>query len=385
MPLKSPIQYRLIVHRNESRILVQFPNIQKLNEQIRKVKDARWSSTYQAWHIPDTTANREKCGILPSSVNTLNSCTNINTKVTIADISSNKYNRYTRLSLDNKKAFIDFTHKLQLKKYSASTIKTYQYEFLQLLHKLNTISAASLETEHIKRYLLWCVNEGYKENTLHSRINALKFYYEQVLRKEKIFFEIPRPKKPILLPKVLGETEVGRLFKAVTNLKHKAILFTAYSAGLRVSEVVKLKLTDIDSSRMQIRVEQAKGKKDRYVNLSVLLLDILRAYLKSCKLKPTTFLFEGELPGYPYSTRSAQLLFHYAKEKAGIKKEVSFHSLRHSFATHMLEKGIDIRYIKDLLGHFSIKTTERYLHVKKETLINIVSPLDDLWKRGLLD
>ena len=170
------------------------------------------------------------------------------------------------------------------------------------------------------------------------------------------------------------------MFGAVNNLKHKAILFTAYSAGLRVSEVVGLKQTDIDSMRMQIHIENAKGKKDRYVGLSVLLLDVLRAYLKQIKPRPQKYVFEGDTPGQPYTSRSAQLVFQQAKEKGGIHKEVSFHSLRHSFATHLLEKGIDIRYIKDILGHFSIKTTERYLHVKKEDLITIVNPLDELYK-----
>jgi site-specific recombinase XerD len=133
---------------------------------------------------------------------------------------------------------------------------------------------------------------------------------------------------------------------------------------------------------MQIFVENAKGKKDRYVNLSILLLDVLRAYLKKTDPRPRVYLFEGEVAGQPYSSRSAQLLFQRAREMAGIKKNVSFHSLRHSFATHLLEKGIDIRYIKDLLGHFSIKTTERYLHVRREELINIINPLDELY-RGL--
>jgi site-specific recombinase XerD len=224
-----------------------------------------------------------------------------------------------------------------------------------------------------------------KENTLHSRINALKFYYEQVLKREKFFWEIPRPKKQFILPKVLGEDEVAKQFNALGNLKHKAMLFAAYSAGLRVSEIVALKIRDIDSSRMQIRIENAKGKKDRYVNLSPVLLDVLRAYIRTYKPKPKKFLFESQQTGEAYPTRTIQRIFYLAKEKAYIGKTVGIHSLRHSFATHMLEKGIDIRYIKDLLGHFSIKTTERYLHVKREQLVNIISPLDDLWRSGKID
>ena len=223
------------------------------------------------------------------------------------------------------------------------------------------------------------------ENTLHSKINALKFYYEQVLGREKFFWEIPRPKKPLLLPKPLNEIEISKLFNALANKKHKAMLFTAYSAGLRVSEVVNLKITDIDSQRMQIFIERAKGKKDRYVNLSPLLLDILRKYLLTYQPRPVTYLFESEQTNGAYPTQTVQQIFYNAKNKAGIKKEVGIHSLRHSFATHLLDKGTDIKYIKDLLGHFNIKTTERYLHVSKKQLINIVSPFDDLWQKQKID
>jgi integrase/recombinase XerD len=254
--------------------------------------------------------------------------------------------------------------------------------FFQILGK---ISAESLTTDDVKSYLLKCLNQGLKENTLHSRINALKFYYEQVLKRDKFFVDIPRPKKAQQLPNVLGENEITRLFNAVTNKKHKAILFMAYSAGLRVSEVINMKLKHIDSDRMQIFVERSKGKKDRYVNLSPILLDVLRKYIQLAEPKPTEYLFEGQFPGSIYSARSAQNIFHMARKAAGIKKDVTFHSLRHSFATHILEKGIDIRYIKDILGHFNIKTTERYLHVKRDQLINIISPLDDIWKKGNIE
>jgi integrase/recombinase XerD len=280
----------------------------------------------------------------------------------------------------NKEELRRFLQMLSLKGYSPSTIRTYSNEFLQLLQVLGNTKVQSLQPEHIRRYLLFCISRGLSENTIHSRLNALKFYFEQVLRREKFFFEIPRPKKPSQLPKVLNERELERMFNLVRNLKHKAILFTAYSAGLRVSEVVNLKLADIDSRRMQIRVERAKGKKDRYVGLGRLLLDVLRAYVAQASPKPIKYLFEGEIPGRPYTVRSAQLVFQRAKEKAGIGKEIGFHSLRHSFATHLLEKGIDIRYIKDLLGHFSIKTTERYLHVANEKLISFINPLDELYK-----
>jgi len=275
---------------------------------------------------------------------------------------------------------------LKLKAYSPSTIKTYLNEMSQFLALLKDIPADDLKPGHLKRYLVFCFEKlQLKENTLHSRINALKFYYEQVLKREKFFWEIPRPKKPILLPKLLNENELARLFNALSNKKHKAMLFTGYSAGLRVSEIVTLRLADIDSQRMQIFISQAKGKKDRYVNLSPVLLDILRMYIKESNPRPAEYLFESEQTKTAYPIRTVQQIFTNAKQKAGIRKEIGVHSLRHSFATHLLDKGTDIRYIKDLLGHFSIKTTERYLHVSKKQLVNIVSPFDDLWRKKEID
>ncbi len=275
---------------------------------------------------------------------------------------------------------------LILKSYSESTRRTYLNEMAQLLKILGKVPAEKLTVADVKRYLAYCHEQlKLSENTLHSRINALKFYYEQLLKREKFFWEIPRPKRPFLLPRLLNQTELSGLFNALTNKKHKAMLFTAYSAGLRVSEIVNLKISHIDSGRMQILVSCAKGKKDRYVNLSPILLDILRAYISNSKPRPTVYLFESEQTGTAYPTRTVQQIFSNAKSRAGIKKEVGMHSLRHSFATHLLEKGTDIRYIKDLLGHFDIKTTERYLHVSKKSLVNIVSPLDDLWKEGNIE
>ncbi len=285
------------------------------------------------------------------------------------------------LSEENKMALDNFRQLLILKSYSPSTIKTYTNEFSQFLQAIKTTNAQSFTTERIRRYLQYCFEALHlKENTLHSRVNALKFYYEQVLKQEKFFWEIPRAKRPLILPKLLNETELTNLFNALGNKKHKAMLFTAYSAGLRVSEIVNLKIADIDSRRMQIFIERAKGKKDRYVNLSPVLLDILRRYLLEYRPRPVVYLFESEQTGGAYPTRTVQQIFSNAKAKARISKNVGVHSLRHSFATHLLDKGTDIKYIKDLLGHFSLKTTERYLHVSKQKLVNIVSPFDDLFK-----
>lgn len=275
---------------------------------------------------------------------------------------------------------------LVVKAYSPNTIKTYLTEMQQFLYCLEQIPAEAVQPEQLKSYFVYCFEQLHlSENTLHSRMNALKFYYEQVLHRERFFWEIPRPKKPLQLPKLLNEEELRRLFNALQNKKHKAMLFTAYSAGLRVSEIVRLQLKHVDSERMQIFIESGKGKKDRYVNLSPVLLDILRMYIRQYSPRPVVYLFESEQTGAAYPIRTVQQIFSNAKRNAGIVKEVGIHSLRHSFATHLLDKGTDIRYIKELLGHFDIKTTERYLHVSKRQLVNIVSPLDELFKNKQID
>ena len=399
----EPITLMPLYHRGKETMALCALYDKELNAAIRKLPGVKWSQTHKVWYMPWGKASYE------TIVAALQPLTTIDARKLKAYLEkrdavkqmlepghatatgqpagkpafSRRQPMETpawQLSAENFAALQRFVEELKLRAYSASTLPTYRSEFLQFLKRLNKRPVQDLTPDDLRRYMVFILEkERVSENTAHSRLNALKFYFEQVLKREKFFWEIPRPQKPFQLPKVLNEAELTRMFAAVRNLKHKALLFTAYSAGLRVSEAVHLRLQDIDSVRMQIRIEQAKGKKDRYVGLSVLLLEVLRAYLRQVKPRPVKYLFEGERPGEPYTSRSAQLVFHQARQAAGIQKAVSFHVLRHSFATHLLEKGIDIRYIKDLLGHFSIKTTERYLHVKKEELITLINSLDALY------
>jgi integrase/recombinase XerD len=381
--MPSLIQYSFINHRGLKRIAIHFEYNKEWNERIGKVPGAKWSKTLQCWHIPDTLENRRKCGFTQIGKAVIKQ---VEVKAGLQPYMQTSKTALGFISANNKDQLQQFLQQLQLKAYSPSTIRTYRNEFSAFLQTLGKHAAEKLTVQRIKDYLQYCHTQlKLSENSIHSRMNALKFYYEQVLGREKFFWEIPRPKKPMILPKVLGEGELRKLFNAIRYKKHKAILFTAYSAGLRVSEVVNLQLKHIDRSRMQLLIEKSKGKKDRYVGLSPLLLDILENYYKEINPKPVKYLFEGQYRGTPYNARSAQKVFQMAKEKAAIKKEIGFHSLRHSFATHLLEKGIDIKYIKDLLGHFDIHTTERYLHVKKDKLINIISPFDDLWQKENID
>ncbi len=186
--------------------------------------------------------------------------------------------------------------------------------------------------------------------------------------------EIPRPKKPSLLPKALSQIDIKKMFDCTENLKHKLLLQLCYGMGLRVSELVNLKITDIESARMQVLVSQGKGKKDRYVILPDSVLEMMRVYFK--EFRPKNYFFEGQ-KGSQYSVRAAQQVFKDAMRKAKINKKVGIHSLRHSYATHLIEQGTDIRFVQDLLGHNSIKTTMIYTNITDQAKRKIKSPLDN--------
>lgn len=219
-------------------------------------------------------------------------------------------------------------------------------------------------------YLKLVKNASY--STLKLHLAALRFLYLNILRQEIDFDFYLKIRKPEKLPVVLSVTEVQRLLDSIPNLKHKTILSLIYGCGLRISELVRLKCTDIDKDRMLVRVEQAKGKKDRYVVLSENLLELIRKYYRA--YKPTDYLFEGQKASKPYSTTSIQSLFRNTKKKAGITKKATVHTLRHSFATHLLDQGTDIRYIQELLGHKNLATTQIYTHISTFNLKKVKSP-----------
>jgi len=356
------ITYELSTHNDKDVILLKFAYNLSILESLKGKFSVTWSQQKKCWYANDTPAHREKLGLPLKSIGKA-------ALIKIGEI--------------NKEAFQRYVEQLQLKAYSESTIKTYSNEFAQLLYVLKNTCVDELDAERLRKYFVYCTNElKLSEATLHSRMNAIKFYFEQVLHREKLWVDIPRPKKPLKLPNVISEEKMIRGLLETENIKHRAILMTAYSAGLRVSEVVKLKITDIDSDRMQLFIERAKGKKDRYAPLSNVLLEVLRQYFTI--FRPTEWLFEGQEKGMPYGIRSAQEIFKHAFSRLGIPKRASFHTLRHSFATHLLESGTDIKYIQELLGHNDIRTTMRYTHVSNKALQNIESPLDKIMKKATL-
>lgn len=273
---------------------------------------------------------------------------------------------------------IQYRSLLAVKAYSVNTIETYCSLFKRYLLYLEQLKlvASDVNESVILNYLKILVLQKKISPTLQNQtINAIKFYYEKVLYQERKTYHLERPLKQHRLPKVLSKAEIKKLLKAVSNLKHQCILELGYSAGLRIGEVISLKLTDIDSNRMLIRVEQGKGNKDRYTVLSPNLLKKLRIYFKAHR--PQHFLFEG--PNHQaYSSSSIQKVLKRATVQAGIRKRVTYHMLRHSFATHLLESGTDLRVIQELLGHNSSKTTEIYTHVSDVLIRKVSSPLDNL-------
>lgn len=346
-------QFKPGEHQGKRVIWVRFPRNQEMIVYLRAQTKARWSASQKAWYVADNRHYRELFHLEPIIVG--------------KEVLS-------KIHIVNLPAFKRFQEQIKLKGYSENTLRTYSLEFAQLLYILKSYNVEQLTPERLRAYFLYC-RETLKlsESEIHSRINAVKFYFEQVLHRPKMFIDIPRPKKKLTLPKMLNKKEVQKIITVTENPKHRLILQLCYGMGLRVSEIVGLKLSDIDSQTMLVRIEQAKGKKDRLVVLPQSILKQLRDYY--LQYRPKEYLFEGQNGGQ-YSVRSAQAVFKTAMKKAGIKKRIGIHGLRHSYATHLLEMGTDIRFIQELLGHSSIKTTEIYTHVTNVSKSKVKSPLD---------
>ncbi len=321
-------------HRGEECIGIFFNPNKTLTGIIKKIPFAKWSRTHHCWYIPCTKEDyihlsnalqneatiqkdalrvylQQRKAIVAAQQKATAERKNIKS-------STAKMMTLYPLSEENLGAFTAFKNMLTLKAYSVNTVRNYCNELHHLLRLLGKRSINDLKKQHIMSYLLWLIEkQGYSEMHVHTAINAIKFYFEQVLKREKEFYDLPRPKKPFKLPSVFAEEEVKLLIQKIENIKHRTMIMAGYSAGLRVSEIVNLKIHDIDSMRMMIHIRAAKGKKDRMVPLSRKLLEALREYYK--KYRPKEFMFEGQKGG-AYSVRSAQQILKEAKLKAGIWK-----------------------------------------------------------------
>lgn len=269
-----------------------------------------------------------------------------------------------------------YLDKLEVRRYSESTVSIYTHFFRAFIRHFYNTPLDGITKQEIQQYLLHLIDsKNISISTQNQVINAIKFYYEQVMGLDKEVYYFDRPRKEFKLPKVLSQEEVLRILDRTTNLKHRCMLSTMYSAGLRVSELLSLALADIDSNRMLIFIKAAKGKKDRTTMLSHNVLKILQEYYKV--YRPKKWLFEGP-NGAKYSSSSLRKVFHRSKFKANVIKKVSLHSLRHSFATHLLERGTNLRFIQELLGHSSSKTTEIYTHITQVGMKDVISPFDQM-------
>ncbi|WP_379133670.1 tyrosine-type recombinase/integrase [Paenibacillus sp. sgz500958] len=271
-------------------------------------------------------------------------------------------------------------NELILRGYSPKTVKAYcsQVErfvnYVREVDNTNRIQEYS-RTNRIQVYSLSLLDRKCSHAYINQAISAIKFYYQKVLLEDEQVSYV-RPKKENKLPNVMSMQEVMLILKSTANLKHRAILYLTYSSGLRVGEVVRLRFQDIDPERRTLHVRQGKGRKDRVTILSSAAFEIVEQYVS--QYRPQEWLFPGQIGGKHITERSVQKCFDQALEASGIPKQVSLHSLRHSFATHLLEGGIDIRYIQELLGHQSSRTTERYTHVSVKDVRRIQSPLDQM-------
>lgn len=389
--MQVTITIKPIHHRGGEKLAIFFPFDKLIDIAVRSIQGIKWSQTHKCWYLPLSKEFFQRAYDKLKHFGEINHAELrgylqnrkkiIGIKAQTQEVAKEIKIRPGAISTfavsPENMALLDRTIKtLKLKAYSNNTIELYRGELLQIMRLLKEKPLADLTTNQIKSYLLWLLQvRKCSETKVHTTLNSLKFCFEQVLYKQKIFIEIPRPKKPYQLPKVIAKEKVADIIYKNKNIKHRCMLMLAYASGLRVSEIVNLKIEDIDSKRMMIFICRGKGKKDRLVTLSEKLLVELREYYKV--YEPQKFLFEGQ-GSNQYSIRSVQEVFSKAKSKAGVKSKGGIHTLRHSYATHLLEAGTDIRFIQELLGHNSINTTLRYTHVSTRTLRNIKSPLDDL-------
>ncbi len=263
---------------------------------------------------------------------------------------------------------------MQLRGMSPGVQKSYTNR-VELFLKFYNKPITNLGENEVREFLIYLVKvKKLSPGTVNIYNSALKFFFENTLQLEWNQKNLPRLKEYKRLPAILSQQEVQSLFEATKNLKHRCMLMTVYSSGLRVSEVAKLKITDIDSKNMQIFIREGKGKKDRYTLLSQTNLEVLREYWK--QYRPSDWLFEGHKKGTHITPRSIQRILQSSRNKAGIKKPICVHTLRHCFATHLLEADTNLYHIKQLLGHTSLQTTSMYLHLMRMDVLKVKSPLD---------
>ena len=355
------------VHKNQAIVKAHFAFDKDIIALVKNQDGARWSQTLRSWYFLKD----------DFKLNTFYQ----NLKGNVFIDYSHLKKIYTPTKKISKKVLKHtvklpkgYLEQLVLKRYSQNTVKTYSSCFLKFVLFFMNQKLKTIGKEDINRFLLHLIEkEKVSSSTQNQYINAIKFYYEKVLGQEKMVFSIERPNKAKKLPEVLTEQEVLMILKSTPNIKHKTILSLLYSGGLRIGELIGLRIQDVVWDKNYLFVRGGKGKKDRITLLSEHIAPLLKKYIESHK--PNYWVIESP-NRRQYSDSSIRAILRNSTKAAGLQKRVYPHMLRHSFATHLMEKGADLRYIQELLGHGSSKTTEIYTHVSKKSLANIKSPLD---------
>ncbi|WP_339867349.1 tyrosine-type recombinase/integrase [uncultured Algoriphagus sp.] len=365
----------LIIQIQKNRLKLLFAYVPELIKHIKTIPYSIWDTKNKWWKIP---YSEQFLGEISQVAKRLG------LKITFEKEPPKKHgiNKLKPKEAAYYKTCPDtYLNKLQELRYSENTVKSYVPLFEEFINHFPKEDLDSFNDRHVMEFSRFLVTERKVSTSYQNQaINAIKFYFEKVLGGKRKLYFVERPRQEQTLPTVCSEEEIKQILYGIQNIKHKAILSTIYSAGLRISELINLPINAIDSDRMQIYVENAKGNKDRYTILSKKILELLREYFK--KERPHYWLFEGagstkEKP-VQYTSRSIQQILKKALSKTKITKHVTVHTLRHSFATHLLENGIDLRYIQSLLGHSNSKATEVYTHITTKGFSQIISPLDKL-------
>lgn len=353
---------------------LQFMTDTVLEVLVKELRHCLYSETFRMYYIPNTKADLDNLFKLFKGVAWID-CRYFFEHTRSKQLDEQKdvsWVKKRKIKPTLKTCPAIYIDKLVLKKYANNTIKVYVCCFERFMNYFKA-DLDTLTVQDIRTYLHYLVDEGSSNSYINQAINSIKFYFEVVMGMPHAYYDVERPRKEKKLPVVLSKEEVQMMLSLTKNIKHKCIIGLLYSSGMRRSELLQLKLNAIDSSRMMIHIKDAKGNKDRYTLLSKTLLKDLRIYFKT--YRPENYLFESSTR-QPYSGSSVGIVVRKAGKRAKIAKRVTAHVLRHSFATHLLEAGTDIRYIQMLLGHNSTRTTEIYTHIARNNFENIKNPLD---------
>lgn len=359
------------IFKKQGLVLLEFDFDHKLKELVKTLPAAHWNGKRGAW-------------ILPYRENILDELQRLFQKKADLDISGFRKilaeelpARLPDLDSDLEAEIQKLKVWMQNRRYAESTVQTYSHSLSLFFRFLENKNPEDIHAEDLENFQQnYILKRSYSVSFQSQVINAVKLYFSTRQKRSLDPIALVRPKKPRLLPHVLSKEEVKAILLSPKNLKHRTMLSLIYACGLRRSELLNLKINDVDSKRDMLRINRAKGTKDRLIPISQRTVEMLRAYY--LVEKPKLYLFEGQKKGEAYCPSSIQAVFKSAARHSGIKKPVTLHGLRHSYATHLLESGTDLRFIQELLGHNSSKTTEIYTHVSQKSLQNIKSPFDDL-------